>query len=67
MRLLLINVLLLGAASDAQAARSNAGPLEKAVLDGPMAGCEGIVFAQRVSGRDHWYGNFGRYCETEAA
>ncbi len=22
-----------------------------------------IVFAQRVSGRDHWYGNFGHYCD----
>jgi len=21
------------------------------------------VFAQRVSGRDHWYGNFGHYCD----
>jgi hypothetical protein len=38
----------------------------KAVLQGPLAGCEEIVFAQRVSGRDHWYGNFGHYCETES-
>jgi hypothetical protein len=35
-----------------------------AALEGPLAGCEEIVFAQRVSGRDHWYGNFGHYCET---
>ncbi|MFO7901928.1 MAG: hypothetical protein R6U98_04660 [Pirellulaceae bacterium] len=35
-------------------------------LDGPLAGCEEIVFAQRVPGRDHWYGNFGHYCETES-
>ena len=27
---------------------------------------EEIVFAQRVSGRDHWYGNFGHYCETDS-
>ena len=25
--------------------------------------CDEIVFAQRVSGRDHWYGNFGHYCD----
>lgn len=28
-------------------------------LAGPMAACEEIIFAQRVSGYDHWYGNFG--------
>ena len=32
-----------------------------------MAGCEEIVFAQRVPGNDHWYGNFGHYCETESS
>ena len=37
-----------------------------AALKGPLAGCQEIVFAQRVSGRDHWYGNFGHYCETES-
>ena len=42
------------------------GPILKAALDGPLAGCDEIVFAQRVSGRDHWYGNFGHYCETES-
>lgn len=40
------------------------GTLLQAALDGPLAGCDEIVFAQRVSGRDHWYGNFGHYCET---
>ena len=40
--------------------------IREAVLAGPMAGCDEIVFAQRVSGRDHWYGNFGHYCETES-
>lgn len=29
-------------------------------------GFDEIVFSQRVSGRDHWYGNFGHYCETES-
>jgi len=37
-----------------------------AVLEGPMAGCEEIIFAQRVSGRDHWYGNFGHYCNPKS-
>lgn len=27
------------------------------------AGCEEIVFAQRVPGHDHWYGNFGHYSD----
>jgi Hydrazine synthase alpha subunit middle domain/WD40-like Beta Propeller Repeat len=40
------------------------GPLLTAALGGPLSGCEEIVFAERVSGRDHWYGNFGHYCET---
>jgi len=37
------------------------GPLVKSMLDGPLAGNEDIVFAVRVSGRDHWYVNFGYY------
>ena len=62
-------------AADAHAAAAVAGPaagqaasgaIPKAVLNGPLAGCEEIVFAQRVSGRDHWYGNFGHYCETDS-
>ena len=32
-------------------------------LDSPAADFDEIVFAQRVSGRDHWYGNFGHYCD----
>ena len=35
-------------------------------LDGPLRDCDEIIFAQRVSGNDHWYGNFGHYCETES-
>ncbi len=40
--------------------------LLQSALVGPMADCDEIVFAQRVSGNDHWYGNFGHYCETES-
>jgi len=32
-------------------------------LGGPLADCEEIVFAQRVPGHDHWYGNFGHYSD----
>lgn len=32
----------------------------------PKELCDEIIFAQRVSGRDHWYGNFGHYCETDS-
>lgn len=39
--------------------------LEKA-LNNEAGNFEEIVFAQRVSGRDHWYGNFGHYCETDS-
>jgi len=31
------------------------------MLDGDMKGVDDIVFAVRVSGRDHWYVNFGYY------
>lgn len=37
------------------------GPLLKRFLDGPMEGCQEIVFATRVPGRDHWYVTFGNY------
>lgn len=30
---------------------------------GPLAGCEEIIFAQRVSGHDHRYANFGHYSD----
>jgi len=39
------------------------GKMLKAFLDGPMKGTDEIVFAGRVSGRDHWYGNFGYYSD----
>ena len=32
-------------------------------LAGPMAGCDEIIFAQRESRTDHWYGNFGHYSD----
>jgi hypothetical protein len=40
-----------------------AGTLLKPFLAGPMAGVDEIVFAVRVSGRDHWYVNFGNYAD----
>ena len=36
-------------------------PILESMLEGPLAGIEDIVFAVRVSGRDHWYVNFGYY------
>ncbi len=37
------------------------GNLLAQMLKGPLAGTDDIVFAVRVSGRDHWYVNFGYY------
>jgi hypothetical protein len=37
------------------------GPLLQSMLAGDMRGAEEIVFAIRVSGRDHWYVSFGYY------
>ena len=37
------------------------GPLLHRLLDGPMKGIDEIIFAARISGRDHWYVNFGYY------
>ncbi|MBN1343005.1 MAG: hypothetical protein JXQ73_10020 [Phycisphaerae bacterium] len=39
------------------------GAMLRRFLDSPAADFDEIVFAQRVSGRDHWYGNFGHYCD----
>lgn len=55
---------LLSAVSAAAAAEPPAyrpGPLLRTMLDGDLRGAEEIVFAVRVSGRDHWYVNFGYY------
>jgi hypothetical protein len=41
-------------------------PMLAAAMASKTGAFEEIVFAQRVSGRDHWYGNFGHYCETES-
>ncbi len=40
------------------------GPMLQKFLAGPMAGIDEIVFAARVSGHDHWYVNFGYYCDA---
>ncbi|MHC4405208.1 MAG: HzsA-related protein [Planctomycetota bacterium] len=37
------------------------GEMLDAMLEGPMAGVEEIVFAERICGFDHWYANFGYY------
>ena len=37
------------------------GELLEIMLQGPMAGVDRIVFAERVCGFDHWYANFGFY------
>jgi hypothetical protein len=41
--------------------RSGPGKLLATMLQGPLADVDEIVFAVRVSGRDHWYVNFGYY------
>ena len=68
-RVIAIFLLLLGSISSPLcAAEATAKELEQIDLltEAIESGCEEIVFAQRVSGRDHWYGNFGHYCETES-
>ncbi|MCH8042611.1 MAG: hypothetical protein IID44_02730 [Planctomycetes bacterium] len=47
-------------------ARAEAGDVLRPLLAGPLKGVEEIVFAQRVSGKDHWYVNFGYYCNEPA-
>jgi polygalacturonase len=41
-------------------------PMLQAFLADPAADFDEIVFAERISGRDHWYGNFGNYCDDDA-
>lgn len=40
------------------------GPLLRSMLQGPLVAAPEIVFAARVSGNDHWYVNFGYYCNA---
>ena len=42
---------------------SASGPLRSSLLANPLTDFDEIVFAHRVSGRDHWYGNFGHYSD----
>ncbi|MFV2066688.1 MAG: hypothetical protein ACC645_06870 [Pirellulales bacterium] len=49
-------------AADAAATAPNA--LRQEMLDGPLANVDEIVFTTRLSGRDHWYVNFGYYCNA---
>lgn len=64
--LLLLAAMGLPDATAEESGRAAPGPILEAAMRGPLAGCEEIVFAQRVSGRDHWYGNFGHYCENDS-
>ncbi len=57
---------LLAAAPAPAPFRTEQTDLLKEALSGGGRPFDEIVFAQRVSGRDHWYGNFGHYCETES-
>jgi hypothetical protein len=42
---------------------SRRASLSDRAMAGPLKNCEEIIFAQRVSGTDHWYGNFGHYSD----
>lgn len=44
-----------------EVSRHDPGELLSSMLQGPLDGFEEIVFATRVSGRDHWYVSFGYY------
>ncbi len=60
----LVLILIPGSARGEDALRTP-GKLLSRMLEGPLRGVEDIVFATRVSGRDHWYVSFGYYsCET---
>ena len=64
-KLLVVISFLFSAGTDsawaADASGATPGKLLTNLLDGPMDGVEDIVFATRVSGRDHWYVSFGNY------
>ena len=49
------------AAASGGAAKYAPGPLLNRSLAGPLAGVDEIIFAERVSMKDHWYVNFGYY------
>lgn len=59
----LICLLVLSPRSSADAARPKprGGELLAKLLAGPLNEVDEIVFATRVSGRDHWYVSFGYY------
>ena len=64
---LLLVGLLSAAAAESKPSLPESFPqpqLLAAVLDGPMAGVDEIVFAMRQPGKDgHWYANFGYYAD----
>lgn len=57
----LLPILALALLASPFPAYAEPGPMLRRFLDGPMAEVEEIVFAERIAGRDHWYGNFGAY------
>lgn len=58
---LIVSAAELAAAGAQPAPGFQKGPLLQAMLAGDLKDVEQIVFAVRVSGRDHWYVNFGYY------
>lgn len=58
--------LLTIAAVGEAAAENDVARADGVISSALHAGCEAIVFAQRVSGTDHWYGNFGHYSDGHA-
>ncbi len=58
---LMMAALAAGARSAPAEPPGRPGGLLARMLEGPLGDVEEIVFAVRVSGRDHWYVNFGYY------
>lgn len=50
--------------ADIPADESQPAGVLKSLRAGPLAACDEIVFANRISGDDHWYVNFGYYCNA---
>ncbi len=55
--------LILPAARAAPEIQYRPGPMLERFLQGPLSDLDEIIFAARVSGRDHWYVNFGNYSD----
>lgn len=55
---------LLAEKPDSRLTEPQRGDLLRAMLNGPLADVDEIVYAERVCGFDHWYANFGFYSAT---